>query len=242
MKFIMKKNGSATNFTETGDIDYDFIRWTIDDVCSYYEKHGIMTVHFWSGAGAFGKLKMGADPKKKYTNLEQRAFCAIGQNKFMHMISEEFDKRGYDAAQLLVTDEDLHEKLDDIRDFVNYCIEHKIFIIGNYNDPTNGHEVFLDNDEPAGEYAIAFGAERLVISGVAHGFWDCNKQVIPHISEVTKEHYDFCSKGNGYGTGGPVPKLEIAKKCIKANLPMHLVHKYISLEDLENNGTYFGIL
>ena len=153
---------------------------------------------------------------------EQQACAAIGQGRLAAVYERCFQQRGYHAAQMLLTRDDL----DDRRRYLNVSNAlHAILDYGavpliNENDTTSVEELalsFTDNDILAAMVTNLLSADLLVLLTVVDGLYQNpnadapHKQVLSLVAKVTDEVRQLATASRSLGgRGGMVSKLEAA--------------------------------
>src|SRR3989338_595232 len=163
------------------------------------------------GAG-MALLKM----KKRPTALSDlQAAAAVGQGHLMHLYRDFFKKHGYDAGQILLTQEDFNDRqrFVNIKHTIDSLLSHKAIPIINENDTVATDEIKCgDNDRLSSLVADLCGAEKLIILTDVDGLLDRDGNCISRVCEITK---DIASLGGrsacDLGTGGMATKIEAAR-------------------------------
>lgn len=206
-----------------------------------------------SGAIALGLSKMGVSYRPKELDLLQAA-AAIGQSRLMYAYESEFEKKGYKAAQILLTVEDIQDRQRylNIRNTIFTLWSNAAVPIVNENDSVSFSEIrFGDNDIIAAHLANMIDADLLLILTDTDGVYDRNPNQFPEtakvISEVTEVTDDLLKeksgKGSVFSSGGIESKLKAAAIASKSGVGVIVTNgttvDLIRLFNGEEIGTYF---
>lgn len=176
-----------------------------------------------SGAVALGRRLMGFTSRAGETLSKKQALAAIGQPALMELYSRELYFHGLQAAQILMTREDL----DDRQRYLSFretmrqlkLMEAAIPVL-NENDTLSSEEIrFGDNDRLAALVAGAWDADLLIILSDVPGLCDEDPRINPNAQRISKLPADDPSlatlggdaSSSGVGTGGMRSKVEAAK-------------------------------
>jgi glutamate 5-kinase len=174
-----------------------------------------------SGAIVSGIKKLQLKEYPKTLPVKQAA-AAVGQSRLMWAYEKAFERLGIQAAQILLT----HEDLADRRRFLNArntltsLIGFGVLPIVNENDTVAVDEIRVgDNDTLASEVAHLVDADLLVILSDVDGLYTDDPQknpsakLIPLISEITEEVERRAGGSSTFeGTGGMATKVRAAKQ------------------------------
>jgi len=154
---------------------------------------------------------------------ELQACAAVGQGRLAAVYDRCFQQRGYHAAQMLLTREDLDDRRRYLNasNALNAILDYGAVPLINENDTISVEEIeltFSDNDILAAMVTHLVGADILILLTVVDGLYDNpdapadERRVLPVVNEVTPEIEQLAagcrSKG---GTGGMASKLEAAR-------------------------------
>jgi glutamate 5-kinase len=177
-----------------------------------------------SGAVAAGRLRLHQQSRSSIG--ARQAAAAVGQIELMRTYAEEFARFGLTAAQLLLTHQDLAEKLrrENARHTLNTLLRQGAVPIINENDTVAVEEIrFGDNDHLSALVAVLAQAGLLVmlsdVPGVLTGDPRRRRDVrrIPLIADGLGEIRGVVADGAGpLGSGGMASKLKAAREVTRA--------------------------
>jgi glutamate 5-kinase len=180
--------------------------------------HDVMLVS--SGAVGIGMktLKM----KKRPSKLSSiQGLAAIGQSKLMSYYEAECSRRGFHAAQLLLTADDLQdrERHLNVLNCINSLWAQGVLPIVNENDSVSVDELkFGDNDFLAGLLAVMTRSELTIILTTVDGFHEkkSNGELGKRISLVSELSDELKESASGtdsstFSIGGMISKLRAAE-------------------------------
>ncbi|HZJ83147.1 MAG TPA: glutamate 5-kinase [Clostridia bacterium] len=251
---IVVKVGTSTITHANGSMDFHLIEKLVR-VLADLRSDGRNIVLVTSGAIGVGRFRMGM--KERPTALpEKQALAAIGQVSLMYIYSKFFGEYDQVAAQVLITGDVVDDELKKRNTYNTFCtlMDYGVIPIVNENDTVATEEIepfFGDNDTLSAVVAELINADLLILISDIEGLYDKNPKchedanLIPII-------YDICSQvidgvegtDNDLGTGGMKTKIEAARVCCRAGIPMIITngdnpdHIYEILEG-EDVGTLF---
>jgi glutamate 5-kinase len=214
-------------------------------------KAGREIVVVTSGAVGAGMGILGHE--KRPTDLaELQACAAVGQTRLMAVYERLFGQFGLNAAQVLLTHEDLqhHERHLNARNTLVTLLARGVVPIINENDAVSFTEIkFGDNDKLSALLACLLPADLLVIlttvDGVIENFGKPNPRTI-HTIEKIDETIERLAGGTKSATavGGMASKVEAAKITARAGIPLLIAsgNKKNALANIlagEEEGTLF---
>jgi glutamate 5-kinase len=157
---------------------------------------------------------------------EKQAIAAVGQCELMNAYSRSFSEYQYVCGQILLTKDDLTDKLtrSNITNTIEAMLERHLIPVINENDSVSTTEImhngtFGDNDTLSASVACLVNADLLIILSDINGLYDGNPREdenakrISYVDEITDEMLGF-SKGAGskLGTGGMYTKVTAMQK------------------------------
>ncbi len=170
------------------------------------------------GSG-LGLLKL---EKKGKSLSELQAIASVGQNHLMDMYNECFNKRGYMAGQLLLTQEDFNDRRRflNIRYTLNTLLKYRAVPIVNENDSVSTDEIKCgDNDRLSSLVADIANAGLLIILTDVEGLFDKKGDLVGRVETMTGKVRSLCrGKGSEVSTGGMMTKLEAAENATRAGI------------------------
>lgn len=180
-----------------------------------------------SGAIAAGYSLLGYAERPKGVAARQ-ASAAVGQGLLMEEYARALSSRGYVAAQLLLTRDDLRDR----RRYTNAFNALEVLLargavpIINENDTVSIAELKLgDNDTLSGQVAAMLHADLLLLLTDTDGLYtadprtDESAKLIPVVERITPELEAIAGgAGTKNGTGGMATKLEGARRATSAGV------------------------
>lgn len=190
---------------------------------------------------------------KKLSVPEKQAAAAVGQSKLIQYYSEAFLKLNIIVAQLLVTYDDIHNRLRylNIKNTVSTLLKQNIIPIFNENDTVAVDEItFGDNDYLSALITHLVDADILILLSTIDGLlnFNDNKSKGILISDVHEINHDIKSliidSKSSYGTGGMTSKINAAEKLMQTGHLLAIINgaNFNNLVDLFDNksiGTVF---
>jgi glutamate 5-kinase len=249
---VVVKIGSNLVTDKTGRINQRRIHFLAKEISELTDR-SIEIVMVSSGAIASGLRKLGLKIKPKEIRKKQ-ATAAVGQPLLMWMYEQYFFQYGKHIAQILLTRDDLSDRIRYInaKNTILTLLEMKVIPIINENDTVATDEIkFGDNDQLAALVSGLIEANHLIILSDVEGLYtsdpkkDPEAKIIRHVKEFSKEIENIAKPtSTGYGTGGMYSKVIAAKKATSFGVPVHIVsgRKYgniIAVLEGKSIGTYF---
>lgn len=181
-----------------------------------------------SGAIALGMHALGIKERPKELKYLQAA-AAIGQNALMNAYHSAFSKKGYIAAQILLTWEDFNDRqryknarhtLVALLDRSRYKKLRPIPVI-NENDTVATDEIkFGDNDRLSALVASVIPADFLLILSDVDGLLDGEKNLIPLVDKINAQVKALaCPTEKKTCVGGMITKLDAARIAVDSGIP-----------------------
>ena len=169
-----------------------------------------------AGLGLLERVRKGASLS------ELQAIASVGQTHLMDIYNGYFNKRGYIAGQILLTQDDFSDRRRflNIRYTINTLIRYKAIPVINENDSVSTEEIKCgDNDRISSLVSDLAGSELLVILTDVEGLFDDSGHLIEKVKNITGEMRSFCKgKGCGESTGGMATKLEAVRNATQAGI------------------------
>ena len=173
-----------------------------------------------SGAIGAGLSPLGL--RRRPTNIPDLQACAaVGQSILMQVYNDVLTRRGYLAAQLLLTHEDFQDRRRylNLRNTLAALQDRKVLPIINENDTVSVDEIkFGDNDALAALVSNVVDAGLTIILSDVDGLYTANPRLdptarrIPVVEEVTSEIEALADvSDSGVGLGGMATKLRAAR-------------------------------
>lgn len=229
---IVVKIGSRVLTNEESDLDRGFMKQLAAQVARL-KGEGREVIIVSSGAVAAGRKELCIEGKPR-TIPQKQAAAAIGQSRLMWAYEEAFSTFGHKVAQILLTSEDLSDRLRflNARSTIETLLACGVIPIINENDTVAVDEIkFGDNDNLSALVTNLTEAELLVILTDIDGFYDADPRVkldarlIPMVESITRK-VELAAGGSAstVGTGGMATKLAAAKKAGKSGVPTLMVN------------------
>ena len=218
---LVVKIGSALLVDAAGAVRRDWLAGVVADIA---ERRGAgqQIAIVSSGAIALGARRLGLAAGGRASLEDAQAAAAVGQIALSHCWSELLAAQDMEAAQMLVTLDDLEDR----RRYLNAAATlDRLIGLGavpviNENDSVATAEIrFGDNDRLAARIAQAAAANGVVLLSDIDGLYTANPgvdptaQFIPEVAEVDARVMAMADRGSasGMGSGGMVSKLEAAR-------------------------------
>lgn len=227
-KIIVVKVGTSTLTHATGMLNIRKIEHLCRVLCDI-ENSGVRLVLVSSGAVSAGWVKMGLTHSPD-TVSEKQAAAAIGQCELMSLYDRYMMEYGYVAAQLLLTKDvvDVPLRRDNAQSTMKLLLERRCIPVVNENDTVSFEGIKIGgNDILAAYVAVLSEADLLINLSDVDGFFDKNPAEYPDaklipVVERIDESLEALAGGAGTrrGTGGMRAKLDAAKICCQAGVPM----------------------
>lgn len=252
-KRVVVKVGTSTITYANGLLNLkrvEELAWVLTDL----RNSGKDVVLVTSGAIGVGSVRMGMKTRPTITR-EKQAAAAVGQAVIMQIYQNFFGKYNQTVAQVLLTkgEVDSAEKYNNTKNTMDTLLELGVIPIVNANDTISTYEIeFSDNDRLSALVGEIIGADLLILMTDIDGLYDKNPRThedakrISCVEWVTEEVEDMAGEeGSAFSVGGMKTKVEAAKICQQAKIPMAIVlgedptviHKLLDGEDV---GTVFG--
>jgi len=227
-KRIVIKVGASVLTLNTGTgrsrslcLDEKWIKSFASQVATLFKK-GYQVVIVSSGAIAAGMGLLGMKNRPKGLP-EQQASAALGQGYLMKTYEEFFRKKGFHAAQILLTWEDLREKRRylNAENTLHTLLSKKAVPVINENDTVSVDEIkFGDNDKLSALVASLVSADLLIMLTDVDGLYiDDKKTIISVVREINSEIEKLaCGTDKECSRGGMKTKLEAAKIAIRSGI------------------------
>lgn len=250
---VVVKVGTSTITHENGLLNFDRIDKLARQLSDLHNQ-GKEVVLVTSGAIGVGAGKLGLKTKPS-TIPEKQAAAAIGQGILLHIYEKFFSEYGQVVAQILLTKDDITNKLrySNAKNTFHQLLDQGVIPIVNENDAVVTHEIkFGDNDTLSALVAGLIEADILILLSDIDGLYNADPKNNPsakllhYVPEVTKEIEALAGgAGTKQGTGGMITKLKAAKIALNANASMIIAngaHENIIREVLSYNeiGTLFA--
>lgn len=194
---------------------------------AYLQQAGHEVILVSSGAQAAGREKL-AFPELGRSMPAKQMLSAVGQSRLMRIYSDLFDIFKITVAQVLLTRDDLSNRVRylNARDTLSTLLDHRIIPIINENDAIATDEIRVgDNDNLSALVASALEADLLIILTDQAGLYTADPrtnptaELIAHVPAITHEIIALAGgAGTTGGTGGMVTKLQAATVATRAGV------------------------
>ena len=226
------KIGSRVLTAEGGGLDEVFLAELAAETARQREK-GREAIIVSSGAVAAGVKALGLTERPR-TIPQKQAAAAVGQSKLMQAYEEAFSRHGLKVAQILLTREDLANRLRflNARATMDALLSSGVVPVINENDSVAVEEIkFGDNDNLSALVTSLVEAHLLVILTDIDGFYDADPRMnpgaklVPLVKSVTREVERAAGgAGSPVGTGGMATKLAAAKRVGRYGVPTLIIN------------------
>ncbi len=250
---IVVKVGTSTLTHTTGHLNLRRIE-KIVKVLSDMQNSGIRVVLVSSGAVSSGVAKIGYGHIPSAPE-EKQAMAAIGQSELMKIYDRFFSDFGHTVAQILMTKDVLTNpaRKSAAQNTFNRLLEMRCIPIVNENDSVSTDELtkFGGNDILSAHVACLCHADVVLNLSDVEGLYDSDPRSNPDAKLISRvDNIDEIMSlaggaGTDRGTGGMIAKLQAAKICTEAGIPMFILNGHdpeilYTLLDGGHVGTYFG--
>lgn len=217
-KTIVVKVGTNVLSKADDTLDLDRIESLCDQVLRILDS-GRKVVMVSSGAIGAGMSLLGLKHRPKDLPHLQAA-AAVGQAHLIRLYNDCLQRRGYSAAQLLLTANDFKNRTRylNVRNTLNTLFEYNVVPIINENDTVSIAEIkFGDNDQLAAMVTGLMDSPLLVILSVVAGLYDgdpvkSGSKLIPLVASWDDALRTLAVESKSTrGTGGMQSKLEAVR-------------------------------
>jgi len=258
-KLVVIKIGTGSLTDGEGRLDTAELKRLTDDIAGIIRK-GNKVILVTSGAIASGIAELGVRPNPKDIIFRQ-ACAATGQSILMSHYREYFGVQGLKVAQVLLTENDLSNRISYIHtcNVLDRLLQIGVVPIINENDVTSvneiipvmkGHKVnFSDNSILSALIANAVEADLVVILTTVDGLFSSHPEkagskLIPVVEKITPEIRDATEGKSRLGRGGMKTTLEAAEIAMRSGIALVVANSRrpnVLLDVLEgkNVGTLF---
>jgi glutamate 5-kinase len=240
-KLIVVKVGTGSLTKSDGILDRELMRGLVDQIAEAI-RQGNRIVFVTSGAVAAGITEMGI-PKKPNDIVFQQVAAATGQSIIMSTYRELFMKHDLKVAQILLTAEDLSNRVAYLHvcDVLEMVLQLGIVPIINENDVTStdelipvtkGFEVnFSDNDILSVLVANALEADQVIILSNVDGLYTMNPKkreakLIKIVEQITPELKCEIEGKSRLGRGGMKTKLKAAEIATSSGVSLVIANSH----------------
>jgi glutamate 5-kinase len=226
---IVIKVGSSSLTDVQGKLDTRNLRRLTSEISLLVKaRKNVLLVTSGSIVCGAEALKLG----KPKTIPAKQAAAAVGQSRLMRQWEKAFEKHGLMVAQILLTRDEIsdHQRYQNARNTIATLLKEKVVPIVNENDTVAIEEIKIgDNDNLAALAAGMIKADILILLTDVDGFYMHNakgKHVrIAEITEISKAVEDAAGHPvTQAGTGGMITKIQAARTCARAGIPMVICH------------------
>ncbi|MFH1548326.1 MAG: glutamate 5-kinase, partial [Candidatus Omnitrophota bacterium] len=250
-KRIVVKIGSRVITSSKNELDSSLINALVKDIEALYrKKHQILIVTSGAIVAGLKDLKLGSRP----TDLPlKQAASAVGQVKLMHSYVTAFKKYDIPVAQILLTQEDLHngKRYLNAKNTLRRLLDKGVIPIINENDTVAVEEIkFGDNDTLSALVSLMMDVDLLTILTNTDGLYTdipCDNkraEFVPYVKKITPA-IEKMAKAKGDGAGGMETKIKAAKMLTQSGIPVviangrekQILNKIISGKEI---GTFFA--
>ncbi len=231
---VVVKLGTAVLTGEDGRLATDRLRSFVAAI-EELRGRGVEVLLVTSGAVGLGAARLGLD-RSQLTLAQKQACAAVGQGRLMGLYAEAFDGFGTAAAQLLLTEEDFHQRRRylNLRGTLFELLRNGAVPVINENDSVSSAELepledgdsagssgaarkvnFGDNDKLSALVASKVGADVLLLLTDVDGLFDkdpreAGASLLDVVPRLTPEVAALAG-GARLGRGGMRTKVEAAR-------------------------------
>lgn len=218
VKTVVVKVGTNVLSKADDTLDLGRIESLCDQVLRILDS-GRKVVMVSSGAIGAGMSLLGLKHRPKDLPHLQAA-AAVGQAHLIRLYNDCLQRRGYSAAQLLLTANDFKNRTRylNVRNTLNTLFEYNVVPIINENDTVSIAEIkFGDNDQLAAMVTGLMDSPLLIILSVVSGLYDgdpakSGSQLIPLVESWSDALRTLAVESkSSRGTGGMQSKLEAVR-------------------------------
>lgn len=230
-KKITIKVGSNVLTKSDGTLNVARIAHLVDQIAALH-KAGVEIILVSSGAVASGKSVL--MPSRKYDAVSSRQlWAALGQVKLINRYSDFFREHAMICAQVLTTKENFSSRAHylNMKNCINTLLENRVVPIVNENDTISITELmFTDNDELSGLMATLAQSDALIILSNVDGVYTSDPgqpgaEMITEINDdLDDEQIHVSGQMSGFGRGGMLTKLRIARKVASSGIAVHVAN------------------
>jgi glutamate 5-kinase len=234
-KLIVVKVGTSGITTSEGKLDQEEMQRLTNQIAAAH-KQGNKIVLVTSGAVAAGIAELGIASKPNDIVFQQAA-AATGQSVLMAKYRELFKKHGLKVAQILLTAEDLSNRVAYVHtcnvlemllklNAVPIITENDVTSVDELTPLTEGYRVnFSDNDILSVLVANAVRANIVVILSDVEGLYTTDPQkpeatLIKTVENITSELKNALNGKSKWGRGGIQSKVRAAEIATTCGIPV----------------------
>jgi glutamate 5-kinase len=223
---VIVKLGTSTLTAGTARLNRQRMLEIVQQVAQL-QQAGYEMILVSSGSQAAGRERLDF-PELSRTVPAKQMLAAVGQSHLMRIYSDLFDIFQLIVAQVLLTRDDLSQRIRylNARDTLQTLIERQIIPIINENDTVATEEIRVgDNDNLSAMVASAIEGDLLILLTDQPGLFTAdprkfaNAQKIDLISAITEETFALAGgAGSREGTGGMITKLQAAQTATRSGV------------------------
>ncbi|MBD3379484.1 MAG: glutamate 5-kinase [Candidatus Omnitrophica bacterium] len=246
LRRITVKIGTRVLTGKNNRLDRKSVRNLSEQICDLLDR-GIEVVVVSSGAIGAG-LGILAPAKKHRSLSELQAIASVGQTHLMDVYNEFFNKRGYVAGQILLTQEDLNDRKRflNIRYTLNSLLKCGAVPVINENDSVSTEEIkFGDNDRLSSLVADLADSDLMVVLTDVEGLYGRDGSVLKEVRSINGDVRALCvGKGCEVSTGGMMTKIEAVRNATHAGIDCVIAggrkkDVLVSIAEGRSEGTFF---
>jgi len=227
VKRVVVKIGTASISNEFGGLDESRVASLAEQVHAL-RRRGLQVAVVSSGAIGAGMNELGL--KRRPTRLpELQACAAVGQGRLTSVYNQHFRRRGFHAAQILLTREDIEDRHRYLNasNAIRALLDYGAVPLINENDTIAVEEItFGDNDGLAVLVTHLVRADLLILLTVVDGLYEnpdappAQRRVLEVVDKVTDAIAALAGKSvSRGGSGGMLSKIEAARAATAAGEP-----------------------
>jgi glutamate 5-kinase len=248
---LVVKIGSSLLVSSDGSVKRSWLQALVATLAAR-RRAGQQIIVVSSGAIALGARRLKFARGGRASLEDAQAAAAVGQIELAGVWAELFAAHGVQAAQLLLTLDDLEDRRRylNVAATINRLLEAGAVPILNENDTVATEEIrFGDNDRLAarvGQAALAGGV--MLLSDIDGLFTtnpkrDASAMLLPLVDEITPEIEAMAGGASGMGSGGMISKIQAAKIAVHGGCHLAIINGTVDTPlarfEMENIGTVF---
>jgi glutamate 5-kinase len=232
---IVVKVGTSTLTHANGQLNLGRIERIVRELADLNNQE-LEVILVSSGAIGIGATRMGIK-KVPRTMPQKQALAAIGQGALLHIYEKIFAEYGQTVAQVLLTREDMDDRLRYLNatSALLALLNMRVIPIINENDTVAVEEIkFGDNDTLSAMVSALIDADLLLILSDVDGLYDSDPHLhqearlldqVEEIADWMEENSN--SRGSSFSSGGMLTKLRAARICMSSGVPMVIANGVI---------------
>jgi glutamate 5-kinase len=230
---IVVKVGTSTLTHPTGHLHLGRIEALVRQLCDLHAE-GRDVVLVTSGAVGAGMGRLGLE-RRPAEMVAKQALAAVGQGMLMHRYEALFAEYGLAVGQILLTRQDFEDERRRVTaaGVMAQLLEWRVIPVVNENDTVSNEQIRVgDNDTLSARVGVLIGADLLILLTDVDGLYPEDPRgksgLVPLVTVFPGDDLEQMAGGAGTagGTGGMVTKIQAARICSDAGIPMVLANGF----------------